>query len=131
MRVRQRLNNFGQGLDCLEKSTFLKKTPYKLSMKGCLLSIFVCFAFYFGLSAPLYKVLLGPAPPEVEQHKVMSSKVSDRSQLSKEELKMLEKLRTVRMEYYEKGRALMGTIPLVTFPTSLILTFLLLKKKKI
>ena len=98
---------------------------------GCLLSIFVCFSFYFGLSAPLYKVLLGPAPQEVEQHKEMSSEVSRRSKLSKEELKRLEKLRKVRMEYYEKGRALMGTIPLLTFPSSLILTFLVLKKKKI
>ena len=97
---------------------------------GCLLNIFVCFTFYFGLSVPLYKVLLGPAPPEVEQHNGISSKVSDRSQLSKEELKMLKQLRKVRMEYYEKGRALMGTIPLLTFPTSLILTFLVLKKKK-
>ncbi len=92
-------------------------------MQGCLLRIFVFFAFYFGISLPLAEILIGPPPPELEQ----LDKKFKLSQLTKEERIRLTKL---KLESGEKFRVISGTLPLLAFPASLLLTFLTFKKKK-
>ncbi len=93
-------------------------------MQGCLLRIFVFFAFYFGISLPLGMILMGPIPPpELEQ----LNKKFKLSKLTKEEEIRLTKL---NLESGEKFRVISGTLPLLTFPASLLLTFLTFKKKK-
>ncbi len=92
-------------------------------MQRCLLSIFVFFAFYFGISLPLAVILIGTPTPELEQ----LNKKFNLSQLTKEEQIRLTKL---KLESGEKFRVISGTLPLLTFPASLLLTFLTFKEKK-
>ena len=92
-------------------------------MKDFLVRIFVFFAFYLGIGAPLGMLLVGPAPTESNELIEYSPE-----RYPTEEEKRISKL---WWDYQEKYRTVTGgTIPLTIGPTAVLLTYLVLKKKK-
>ncbi len=86
-------------------------------MKKCLLPSLVFLGFFFGTSLPISMILIGAGPLDIQE------KIKTRhSQLTQEEVRIWR-------EYSEKFRVYSGTIPFLTLPTALLLTFLTFKKK--
>ena len=93
-------------------------------MQGCLIRVFVFLVFFYGTSLPLGMILIGPtSSPEIEQ----LNKKFKLSQLTKEEQRRLTKL---KQENAEKFRSIAGTLPCLTFPAAMLLTFLTFMQKK-
>ena len=92
-------------------------------MKDFLVRIFVFLAFYLGIATPLGMLLIGPAPTEINELIEYSPE-----RRPTEEEKRISKLWG---EYSERYRLVTGgTLPMTVGPTAVLLTCLILRKKK-
>ena len=92
-------------------------------MKDLLVRVFVFFTFYLCIGIPIGMLLIGPAPTEV----------NELIEYSPERYPTEEETRISKLwgEYNEKFRTVSGgTIPLTIGPTAVLITYLVLKKKK-